>query len=291
MSINRLKLGSDYLASYSNGYLPSMYLGLTPIVSADFTIYSEATDFISTANVTDSTEIAAVQYLVSGLKQYGLWDKLSNVYPFVGGTSSSMAYNLKDASDVFSTIVWGSGMSFGTDGITGDGTSNSYGDTKKTFTSANNDLSLGVYILNNSNENATDMGVETQLGAGNSTYLQSRNSDQIIANVSGSSSNQITASNTNSRGFFILRSFNDGTDKIGVYKDGAVQVTGSQSVPSGIPSADDKVAIGAFKDGLNWTQNTSRSYGFSFIGTSELSEDDVANLNLTTQRFIQILGR
>jgi len=120
MSINRLKLGSDYLASYSNGYLPSMYLGLTPIVSADFTIYSEATDFISTANVTDSTEIAAVQYLVSGLKQYGLWDKLSNVYPFVGGTSSSMAYNLKDASDVNSTIVWGSGMSFGTDGITGD---------------------------------------------------------------------------------------------------------------------------------------------------------------------------
>ena len=51
------------------------------------------------------------------------------------------------------------------------------------------------------------------------------------------------------------------------------------------------MAIGAFKDGSNWTQNTSRNYGFSFIGTSELSEDDVANLNLTTQRFIQILGR
>jgi hypothetical protein len=60
----------------------------------------DATAFILAANITDVTQSLALNTLVFDLKAYGVWDKMKAVYPFVGGTSGSHKYNLKDARDL-----------------------------------------------------------------------------------------------------------------------------------------------------------------------------------------------
>lgn len=59
---------------------------------------SEAGMFIRVAGITDNVQKDAIKSLVNFLKGEGLWDKLTVVYPIVGGTESSHRLNLKDVS-------------------------------------------------------------------------------------------------------------------------------------------------------------------------------------------------
>jgi hypothetical protein len=109
-------------------------------------LYIEAIDFINTASITDSTEQNALIQLVIDLKNNNLWDKMDVIYPFVGGTSTSNSYNLKNTNQ--NRITWHGGVTHSTNGITGDG-SNGYGDTKYSIPSPQTDVHLSVYIKNN----------------------------------------------------------------------------------------------------------------------------------------------
>jgi hypothetical protein len=55
--------------------------------------------FITAAGITNGTQQAAIDTLVTSLKTYSLWDKLRACYPFVGGTASSHKFNLKNPVD------------------------------------------------------------------------------------------------------------------------------------------------------------------------------------------------
>jgi hypothetical protein len=57
---------------------------------------SDAAAFISAAATLNSTEQSAITSLVSALKANGTWSKYRVIYPFVGGTASTHALNLKD---------------------------------------------------------------------------------------------------------------------------------------------------------------------------------------------------
>jgi hypothetical protein len=106
--------------------------------------------FVTLANITDTTQIAAVNTLYNDLVSTNitgtsLWDKIQVLYPFVGGTAVSNARNLKDAA-LFPLTFYGSPI-HNANGVTAVASTGSYFDT--TFNMATmsaNDFSFGAYL-------------------------------------------------------------------------------------------------------------------------------------------------
>lgn len=88
---------------------------------------ADITAFLAATGIEDETQIFAITYLVTQLKQNGLWNKMHAIYPFVGGTASRHSVNLKNPNQY--KISWSpTGVSHDANGITGDGIAG-YGDT------------------------------------------------------------------------------------------------------------------------------------------------------------------
>jgi hypothetical protein len=79
---------------------------------------ADASAFIAAASITNVTQKLAVNTLVSSLKSASLWAKFYGIYPFVGGTPTAHAKDLKAAYD----ITWAGGITHDANGITGNGT-------------------------------------------------------------------------------------------------------------------------------------------------------------------------
>jgi len=63
--------------------------------------------FISStyANITDVAQVSALNYLVTALKENGLWARIKLLYPFVGGNATSHRFNLIDPSQYAITFT------------------------------------------------------------------------------------------------------------------------------------------------------------------------------------------
>lgn len=92
---------------------------------------SDASAFITAAGLTDPTQKNAINILVKDMKASGLWTKMKAVYPMVGGTATSMKFNLKDPRDLDAAfrLTWYGGWTYSATGATPNGT-NAYADTK-----------------------------------------------------------------------------------------------------------------------------------------------------------------
>jgi hypothetical protein len=108
----------------------------------------DAQAFITATGITNPTEISAINTLVNDLQGYGLWSKMKAIYPFVGGTSTTCKYNLKDPRDLDAAfrLVFNGGWTFASTGATPNGT-NGYADTKlNSFTNlTQTSISFGIY--------------------------------------------------------------------------------------------------------------------------------------------------
>jgi len=114
---------------------------ITPIAAVD----PDAQAFITAAAITNPTQQAAINTLVVDLKAASIWSKLLVFYPFVGGTALSNSKNLKNIN--FGTLTYSTGMTHGTLGIKGNGSS--YADTglkSTTIGFTQNNAASGVYM-------------------------------------------------------------------------------------------------------------------------------------------------
>jgi hypothetical protein len=111
------------------------------IPSSGGSVDPDAQAFITAAGITDPTQQSAINTLVVGLKDDGLWTNMQALYPFVGGTATQHKYNLKDPRDLDAAyrLSFSGGWTHNADGITGNGV-NTYADT---FYNSPN--SFGVY--------------------------------------------------------------------------------------------------------------------------------------------------
>lgn len=91
---------------------------------------ADAQAFITAAGITDATQQSAINTLVTDLKGYGIWSKMKAIYPFVGGTSSTHKWNLKDPRDLDAAfrLVFSGGWTHSSTGALPSGT-NGYADT------------------------------------------------------------------------------------------------------------------------------------------------------------------
>ena len=128
-------------------------IGVQSYVSAGGVTDADAQAFITAAGITDATQQSAINTLVTDLKGYGIWTKMKAIYPFVGGTSSTHKWNLKDPRDLDAAyrLVFSGGWTHSSTGATPNGT-NGYANTFLNLNTMNsiNDISYGYYSRTNS---------------------------------------------------------------------------------------------------------------------------------------------
>lgn len=87
----RLNFGSGQVGTFST---PSAFPTRPIAQLGNFNLF--ATNFLNATGITDSTIQQAINQLSNDLVNSGLMNKMIAVYPFVGGNSTTHAYNLKD---------------------------------------------------------------------------------------------------------------------------------------------------------------------------------------------------
>lgn len=108
--------------------LTQIYAALYLLVPAEYDPDAEA--FFARSGIVNEVQKHAVNDLVVALKAQSLWEKMTAIYPFVGGTAESHSKNLK--ADQYN-ITWNGVVTHDANGVTANGTTG-YGDTNMSRT-------------------------------------------------------------------------------------------------------------------------------------------------------------
>ena len=246
----------------------------TPAVDPD------AQAFITAAAITDPTQQSAINQLVVDLKGYSIWSKMKALYPFVGGSSTSNSYNLRNTAQY--QLSFSGGATHNSNGYTSG--VNGYANTglnPNTAFSTNDSMHLSLYSRTNNDLGGLDFG---GLNASAVTGLYARFSNNAYAYINGGSG--VLTGNTNSTGFYVgtrtasnvLKLFKSGTQLGSTY-------TGANGA---------RLDLNAFLGALNVSGTaqyyTQRNYAFASIGDG-LTDAEALNFYTAVQAFQTTLGR
>lgn len=221
---------------------------------------------------------AAIQLLVQGFKQTGLWTKMTAVYPFIGGTAGCHAINLKSPGTY--NITWTS-VTHNSNGITGNGTS-AYGDTGLNTSSV---LSLNSTHLSFYSRTGGSFAYEEMASASSGTSFQLAAQWSNGATYYAQSSVQI---NTPAPGALGLIATSRTSSTSTVNYNRSRKVVSSNQVSVSLPNRN--VFILAGNNSGTAINFSARNLAFSSIG-SGLSDQDAINLSTLVQAYQSSLGR
>ena len=245
---------------------------------------ADAQAFVTNAGIVDQVEANAINNLVIGMKADGLWTKMKAVYPFVGGTSSTHKWNLKDPRDLDAAfrLVFSGGWTHSSTGALPNGT-NGYADTFLT-PSISLSLTSGHFSIYSRTNSAGGYDIGSLSIPGNiENGLISRYSNNIFYVKYGSTF--LTTSSTDSRGHFI-NNRNSATNTKGI-KNGIVLINSPETA-----------ALSTAKLFLSANNNTSfipnefssKQLAFASIGDG-LTDTEAANFYTAVQAFQISLNR
>ena len=242
---------------------------------------SDAQSFMTSASITDSTQQAAVNYLVTDLKSNNLWTKMKAVYPMVGGNATSHSYNLKNPSQF--QITWNGGITHSSTGVLFNGTTG-YGNTNFNPSSELNISSnfMSQYIRTNNSDTASSMGCFTGVGQAyilniDGTNVTSRNTSAVI---SGSTTTRLGLSAT----VRTSPSIN------GLFKNSTKIFTGNTEGGTSYPNYNMFIGQFNFLGSPYAGYYSTNQYAFATIGDG-LTDTDASNLYTIIQNYQTILSR
>jgi hypothetical protein len=255
--------------------------GCNIILPAVASIDPDAQAFLTAAGITDATISSAINTLVVDLKGYNIWTKMKALYPFVGGTSTSTSYNLKNTAQY--QIAWNGGWTWGANGVNGNA-ANSYGNTGfiPSAVTAQNSFAYGFYSRTNNDSLTVDIGGVGSNGIYDVFYARYLNS---IYNTINSGLIYTTSANTNSQGFYI--GSRTAATTIKNYKNGTLLTTGT-TASSGNCNAE--IWLGGFNNNGGLQYPTNRQYALFFISDG-LTDTESANFYTAVQLFNTALAR
>lgn len=175
---------------------------------------SDAQAFITAAGITDNTQQSAINTLVIGLKANSLWTNARAIYPFVGGTSTTHKWNLRNPLDTNAAfrLTFGGGITHSASGIKGNAVNGYY----ETYLNPATQFSLatggcGFITTNEDIDTLTDFGA-FQSGVNYRFQLTIKSSNTTVAAML--SNTLYSVSNTTSTiGFYgVTRPPNDNTN-------------------------------------------------------------------------------
>lgn len=256
------------------------------IYSFDPNLHPWTNRFKSTAGVTDTTQIAAVNQLVLDLENQG-WLSSITVYPFVGPTLSAYAISLSTtANGSAGNATWDP---LGVDPLVAASAGIATGINQSTLTSGG---FLGFYCNENlvagaaanwdvypfaSNSAGGGIGINLREGAGNNI--------RVLAYAIGSSGGTVVGTNTNSIGAYHLQIQSGlGTGTMTLYKN-AVPYT---SVANGTVASSVLMRIPGSPSNAN---SAGRRFAVSYIGLFTLTPAEISTLNTIITNYVTNLGR
>ena len=254
---------------------------------AFFTAVASGGDTLTT------TEKDATNQLVLDLKSASIWSKMNVIYPFVGATSTSTKWNLKDPRDLDAAfrITWQNPSSgtFSANGVQGGG-GNFAGNTHYNPLTEWNGVArhLSVYC-NQAGSAGYDMGANNPGVGNNNVLIVEFNSNTSYAGFGGF----ITTSNTSKKGSIIGTYNSSNTPSTILYLNGSSANSGITSVtdwnnPIAL-FADNRsgTADGFSPDGGSYTDRRNATYT---IG-DHLDATESSDLYNATQTFNTSLSR
>lgn len=252
----------------------------------------DALKFLIAAEITNGTEQVAINNLVLDLKSNSLWTKMYIIYPFVGGTSTSTKYNLKDTTTY--SITWNGGITFSSNGVLGNG-STGYGQTgwiPKVFnsgTTITGNLSLSVYSRTSNSNDGEEYGVAN--GQPAIQILCRRGNGNALADNTNSTDGRVQGAVTNSQGFFIDTRTSSTVHKL--FRNGT-QVgttnTTTQNTNDVTVSLDKELFVLAQNNNGTTASYSTRELAFMHVGAG-LSDSEVTTFNTLIDNFEKTLKR
>jgi hypothetical protein len=238
-----------------------------------------------TATGISGTNATATNQLVIDLKAANIWTKMKAVYPFVGNTSASQKYNLKDARDldVAYRLAFFGGGTHSANGYQCNGT-NSYANTFINWLNdtLSNDIHISAYSrTNNTATSRADIGASTTSAPDNYLMQQMITTTSIISINNGGVFTNITG--TSSLGFGLsTRTVNN----VRYYNNNVLK---SNITVANIGTRISKsIYIGALNS--NTLMYSNKQYAFISLGTGLTDAEALAFYN-AVQTFNTTLGR
>jgi len=270
--------GANNTIGWGDSHLKS-WAGLTDISGFD----SSAISFFNATGITNTTQQDAIDNLVRGLKDDGIWNKMKAIYPFVGGTATTHKFNLKDPRDVDAAyrIVFNGGWTHSRNGAQPNGT-NGFAETFFNPVAQSlpiNDTHFSIY--SRTNNITTNVMIGNYSGGG---FNQSNIFSFIPLFVRINSTNTATTiTNTDILGL-ITASRISGTQTT-TYKNTTAYLENNPSTAI----SNNSYRLGG-NVGIQPNLYDSNQYAFSTIGNG-LTDTEAANLYTRVQAFQTALSR
>jgi hypothetical protein len=233
----------------------------------------------------NSTEETAINDLVVDLKAYSLWNKMIGLYPVVGGTAITQAFNLKDPSQY--NLLWQTADG-GVFGHSSAGVAPP-GDLSWAWTSINPSLvgmsgsaHMAIYVTENGG-GGYDMGLSE---SGRDWALIASYSNNTYYARFGGTSGYITTSNPTQKHFYINTNI-DGTTTKG-YRNGVEVMSGADT----LTAWNRVMTISAINDinSAQPVQGTTRDWALASIGLG-MDATEASNYNTAVVAFQTALSR
>jgi hypothetical protein len=247
----------------------------------------DAQAFITAAGITNPTQQTAINTLVLSLKADGIWTKMKAIYPFVGGTSTTHKYNLKDPRDLDAAfrLTFNGGWTHSSNGVKGNGTNN-YADTFLIPNSilTNNNTHLAYYCRENISGGYIDFGTQYLSDLSTYNYVGTIYSDQY-----NRGSGRATAAMADTRGFVIGSRTASNVHKI--FRNGSQVGTTNTGASSSLVALVNSIFFGAARTtATSALYYSNRQYAFASIGDG-LTDTEAANFYTAVQTFQTSLSR
>jgi hypothetical protein len=241
----------------------------------------DITAFLTATGIDDETQIFAITYLVTKLKENGLWNKMHALYPFVGGTANRHSINLKNPDQY--KITWSpTGVTHNANGITGDGIAG-YGDTGYIIAAANKDnFHMSAYIRND-----VPLGVKSAIGGSSNNSFTQLLPYFTSGLFQGSINQNVTTSITNSssKGYYL--SWRPNSNQIRGNKNGSVMINTTQ-----VSTTVSGLKLHILARNISGTNSYFSDYNIAFISIGEAFTDNQALvMNSIIQTFQSYLSR
>ena len=273
-SLSRRSIANNYNGLATRFGLPNI---VAP--SADEDIQGFFDRVAAAGGVLTLQEETAITTLVTDLKTYGLWSKMKAIYPMVGASAAACRQNLR--SNDF-TGIFTSGWTFASTGVTPNGTTSCFFDTKFPLnTIGTNNNSMGFYTRTNLIESAAEIGTDQNynMGANFSGFGAFARNLNIAAGG---------FTNSDTRGFY--NNSRIISTNYQYYKNATL--LGTITATSTTPSATHNIALA----GEMQTGNTavrvpsSKEFSFAFIGDG-LNDSENTLYYTAVQKFQTTLNR
>ena len=252
-----------------------------------------AVNFITAAGITDPTQQSAINQLATGLVVNGLMDKLVAIYPFVGGTASTHAYNLKDPRnlDAAFRLTFSGGITHSSSGVWFNG-SNGFANTfwvpPLYF---NNNMSFALY----STQNIVGGSFPVDIGTGQNTssgvpgqgaYIRRSGNDCLGSFTSWTVAGSVTGTVTDARGLYVFTITANNLRRI--YRNGSILATSTTTLDQNVYPQATYIGCGNYAGTA--ALFSFREFAFVSIGFG-LNETDNALLYNIIQAYQQTLNR